>query len=91
MTWVYSLKCRSFTWCLVGCCDFSLIGAIIIVFGLYSVVWGKSKDPLNSEALTFEKGKTFELPVVDIKTINLVDDDAQKSKFSGKNALSQQT
>ncbi|GFY96649.1 nodulin MtN21 /EamA-like transporter family protein [Actinidia rufa] len=69
----------------------SLIGAIIIVFGLYSVVWGKSKDPLNSEASTFEKGKTFELPVVDSKTSTLVDDDAHKSKFSGKNALSQQT
>ncbi|XP_057486706.1 WAT1-related protein At4g08300-like [Actinidia eriantha] len=69
----------------------SLIGAIIVVFGLYSVVWGKSKDPLNSEALTFETGKAYELPVVDTNKSTIVDDDdAHKSKFSGKNALPQQ-
>ncbi|XP_071741518.1 WAT1-related protein At1g21890-like [Rutidosis leptorrhynchoides] len=37
----------------------SLIGAIIIVVGLYSVVWGKSKDHL----LTSEKLVAQELPV----------------------------
>nr|GMD76170.1 WAT1-related protein At4g08300-like [Ipomoea batatas] len=36
----------------------SLIGAFIIVIGLYSVVWGKSKDETN------EKGKMQELPIV---------------------------
>ncbi|KAI3499050.1 hypothetical protein L1887_34843 [Cichorium endivia] len=39
----------------------SLIGAIIIVMGLYSVVWGKSKDHL----LTSGKGSAQELPTVD--------------------------
>lgn len=39
----------------------SLLGAIIIVMGLYSVVWGKSKDHL----LTSEKGLGEELPTVD--------------------------
>lgn len=38
----------------------SLIGAIIIVIGLYSVVWGKSKD----QNLTCEKVAAQELPVV---------------------------
>ncbi|KAM7518887.1 hypothetical protein LguiB_017849 [Lonicera macranthoides] len=39
----------------------SLIGAIIIVIGLYSVVWGKSKD----HTLTIdEKGNAQELPIV---------------------------
>lgn len=37
----------------------SLIGAFIIVIGLYSVVWGKSKD---TESM--EKGKVQELPIV---------------------------
>ncbi|KVH96705.1 WAT1-related protein At1g21890-like [Cynara cardunculus var. scolymus] len=39
----------------------SLLGAIIIVMGLYSVVWGKSKDHL----LTSEKSLGQELPTVD--------------------------
>lgn len=39
---------------------FSLIGAIIIVIGLYSVVWGKSKD----QNITSEKVAAQELPVV---------------------------
>ncbi|KAH7835332.1 hypothetical protein Vadar_025129 [Vaccinium darrowii] len=46
----------------------SLIGAFIIVLGLYSVVWGKSKDaPLNSEEASTccEKDKPYELPVID--------------------------
>ncbi|KAA8538497.1 hypothetical protein F0562_028132 [Nyssa sinensis] len=43
----------------------SLIGAIIVVIGLYSVVWGKSKDRLNSKMLTgTEKGDAHELPIV---------------------------
>jgi drug/metabolite transporter (DMT)-like permease len=40
----------------------SLIGAIIIVFGLYSVVWGKSKD--YTVASCDEKSKALELPIV---------------------------
>lgn len=42
----------------------SIIGAIFIVFGLYTVVWGKSKDPLASSApLKDEKSNNLELPV----------------------------
>ncbi|XP_042497198.1 WAT1-related protein At1g21890-like [Macadamia integrifolia] len=40
----------------------SVIGAIIIVVGLYSVVWGKSKDYSTSSTLTVEKDQAFELP-----------------------------
>nr|DAD39621.1 TPA_asm: hypothetical protein HUJ06_013944 [Nelumbo nucifera] len=41
----------------------SVIGAIVIVIGLYSVVWGKSKDIVASSQLTNEKGQALELPV----------------------------
>ncbi|KAL8467139.1 hypothetical protein ACS0TY_036017 [Phlomoides rotata] len=40
----------------------SLIGAVIIVFGLYSVVWGTSKE--NQYSKSFIDGKAHELPVV---------------------------
>uniref|UniRef100_A0A5B7AVF8 WAT1-related protein n=2 Tax=Davidia involucrata TaxID=16924 RepID=A0A5B7AVF8_DAVIN len=52
----------------------SLIGAIIIVIGLYSVVWGKSKDHSSSKMLTSEKGKAHELPIVDSTRSSIVDD-----------------
>ncbi|KAK9713879.1 hypothetical protein RND81_06G056700 [Saponaria officinalis] len=40
----------------------SIIGAVVIVFGLYTVVWGKSKDPQTTT--TNEKGKIQELPII---------------------------
>ncbi|KAJ8424663.1 hypothetical protein Cgig2_003097 [Carnegiea gigantea] len=51
----------------------SIIGAVIIVAGLYTVVWGKSKDMITSSSTnkmpTIEKGQ--ELPIVnDISTHN---------------------
>lgn len=42
----------------------SLIGAVIIVIGLYSVIWGKTKDMPNSNT-TCDKDKSYQLPVVD--------------------------
>lgn len=43
---------------------FSILGAILIVFGLYTVVWGKSKDPLPlDEPLKDEKAVNHELPI----------------------------
>lgn len=43
---------------------FSILGAILIVFGLYTVVWGKSKDPLAlDEPLKDEKAVNHELPI----------------------------
>ncbi|GFP84334.1 wat1-related protein at4g08300 [Phtheirospermum japonicum] len=48
----------------------SLIGAAIIVFGLYSVVWGKSKES-KEKALSFDEGKAHELPVVDSDIIQI--------------------
>ena len=46
---------------------FSVIGAILIVFGLYTVVWGKSKDlPIVSKVIEIdEKSGTQELPITD--------------------------
>ncbi|KAL8162392.1 hypothetical protein V2J09_013881 [Rumex salicifolius] len=44
----------------------SIIGAVIIILGLYTVVWGKSKDQRNTElSLTDEKAtiKAQELPI----------------------------
>ncbi|KAI8004597.1 WAT1-related protein [Camellia lanceoleosa] len=76
----------------------SLIGAIIIVFGLYSVVWGKSKDPLISETTltATEKDTADALPVVDANRSTIVDDtndcgfSANKLKIPGKNSLPQE-
>ncbi|PIN07520.1 hypothetical protein CDL12_19903 [Handroanthus impetiginosus] len=43
----------------------SLIGAVIIVSGLYSVVWGKSKEKSDSSKLSWDEGGAVqELPVV---------------------------
>ncbi|EXB44371.1 Auxin-induced protein 5NG4 [Morus notabilis] len=42
----------------------SIVGAIFIVFGLYTVVWGKSKDPIASTA-PLKDDKTQELPITD--------------------------
>ncbi|KAH1065254.1 hypothetical protein J1N35_030241 [Gossypium stocksii] len=41
----------------------SIIGTVIIIFGLYTVLWGKSKDQKNTTAI--EKGKVQELPITD--------------------------
>ncbi|PPD68047.1 hypothetical protein GOBAR_DD35076 [Gossypium barbadense] len=41
----------------------SIIGTVIIIFGLYTVLWGKSKDQKNSTAT--ENGKVQELPITD--------------------------
>lgn len=43
----------------------SLIGASVIVIGLYSVVWGKSKEQKKLNCITNEKEEATELPVVD--------------------------
>ncbi|KAL5992887.1 hypothetical protein ACLOJK_013806 [Asimina triloba] len=48
-----------------------LIGAVVIVIGLYGVVWGKSKDPLESTPSMDNKKGAFELPTTvtdDVKT-----------------------
>ncbi|CAN6318779.1 unnamed protein product [Urochloa humidicola] len=41
-----------------------LIGATVIVVGLYALIWGKNKDHVNADDVgkSFEKHKTFELP-----------------------------
>ncbi|KAK3014241.1 hypothetical protein RJ639_008084, partial [Escallonia herrerae] len=46
----------------------SLIGAIVIAIGLYSVVWGKAKDRAS------DKGKAQELPLVVSTKSSIVDD-----------------
>lgn len=58
----------------------SLLGAIIIVMGLYSVVWGKSKDHL----LTSEKGVAQELPIIDKHRLNAIDTIHAPSKVTIK-------
>lgn len=65
--------------CLLWFSSPSLLGAIIIVLGLYFVVWGKSKD---QEALTCcEKDTPYELPIVDCndKSAIFVDDHIPES------------
>ncbi|KAG1366664.1 WAT1-related protein [Cocos nucifera] len=41
----------------------SVIGAVLIVIGLYSLIWGKSKDHLNQHSEGPEKKGEFELPL----------------------------
>lgn len=65
---------------------------MIIVFGLYSVVWGKSKEMSVTNKPTFDQEKAHELPVVDKRTSNLVDtymfdETTLKSKKPEKNSL----
>ncbi|KAI3464501.1 hypothetical protein Pfo_021164 [Paulownia fortunei] len=70
----------------------SLIGAVIIVVGLYSVIWGKSKDNSASNKLTYGEGRTHELPVLDKKTsgnadTEVISETAAKSKIPDKKFL----
>ncbi|XP_065880325.1 WAT1-related protein At1g21890-like [Euphorbia lathyris] len=44
----------------------SIIGAVFIVIGLYSVVWGKSKDFNNSEATNEKNGSQDQLQITEI-------------------------
>lgn len=53
----------------------SIIGAVIIVVGLYTVVWGKSKDPsttppTSQDELINENGKAHQLPIVHHVIVN---------------------
>ncbi|CAK9158337.1 unnamed protein product [Ilex paraguariensis] len=50
----------------------SVIGAIIIAIGLYAVVWGKSKDLIDSQPPSDEKGEASELPITKTDSIKLV-------------------
>lgn len=74
----------------------SIFGAILIVCGLYTVVWGKSKDPPSSEAsLANEKAAAQELPITS-KSINVdnnnIDGPAGLLKINlAKSTLTQET
>ena len=69
-------------------CDFRVIGAILIVMGLYSVLWGKHKENKEKEAeitievlkCCLENGMTLETMVKDVETNN--DIDMQKGEAS---------
>ncbi|KAL0438086.1 UNVERIFIED_CONTAM: WAT1-related protein [Sesamum latifolium] len=63
----------------------SLIGAVIIVFGLYSVVWGKSKESASNK-LADGEGRGQELPVVDKQTSGA---DAGHTAAKSKKSLEQ--
>ncbi|KAH9611231.1 hypothetical protein KSS87_018047 [Heliosperma pusillum] len=62
----------------------SVIGAVIIVLGLYTVVWGKSKDSSTTTTTTTnDKGKAQELPIINNDTtINTI-----TNKSNDKNSL----
>ncbi|KAG8389754.1 hypothetical protein BUALT_Bualt01G0011500 [Buddleja alternifolia] len=61
-----------------------LIGAVIIVIGLYSVVWGKCKENSASNKLSYDETKAHELPVVDA---DIIETSADKPKVSENFAL----
>ncbi|XVE60347.1 hypothetical protein DITRI_Ditri05aG0121600 [Diplodiscus trichospermus] len=67
----------------------SIIGTLLIIFGLYTVLWGKSKDQQNS---TTEEGKVQELPITDgTKSINLEDSIEGPARILKITAESQET
>lgn len=66
-----------YAYCLLQHLYLSLIGSIIIVVGLYSLVWGKSKDPKGSSTTPTEDEKSIKhaLPIKDTtKTIIVITD-----------------
>ncbi|KAK9271098.1 hypothetical protein L1049_026687 [Liquidambar formosana] len=70
----------------------SIIGAILIVIGLYSVVWGKSKDVSSASVLPDEKAGMNELPITNGSTKsfhsdNNVDRPPATSDIPAKNPL----
>ncbi|KAL0360229.1 UNVERIFIED_CONTAM: WAT1-related protein [Sesamum radiatum] len=66
----------------------SLIGAVIIVFGLYSVVWGKSKESASNK-LAEGEGRGQELPVVDKQTPGVAGADVGHTAAKSKKSLEQ--
>ncbi|XP_027090879.1 WAT1-related protein At4g08300 isoform X1 [Coffea arabica] len=63
----------------------SLIGAIVIVIGLYSVIWGKSKD-LTAANAEFEKGKASQLETFQKNISDFGDDIDVESNGVSKSA-----
>lgn len=49
---------------------YSLIGAAIIVVGLYSLIWGKSKDHLGGDGKPGAGAAATELPLTSAPTAN---------------------
>lgn len=61
----------------------SLIGSIIIVVGLYALVWGKSKDPkgLSTQAENEKSSVNHELPIKDTtKPITVITDNIKSQQ-----------
>ncbi|KAK6939859.1 EamA domain [Dillenia turbinata] len=72
----------------------SVIGAILVVIGLYTLVWGKSKDPLSSDSsVAKEKAMAHELPIVGNSKSDITEHKpfgtAGKSKIPSKFSLSE--
>ncbi|XP_056164492.1 WAT1-related protein At4g08300-like [Syzygium oleosum] len=73
----------------------SIIGAIFIVVGLYTVVWGKSKDHQTESTplMLDEKVPTSELPITDVRSSNgehKVHKQVEIPRISGNNRLQDQ-
>ncbi|EYU23896.1 hypothetical protein ABFS82_14G312500 [Erythranthe guttata] len=73
----------------------SLIGAVIIVFGLYCVVWGKSKEnnnkPGGSDKLASSGKGGQELPIVSDKNFHdVINTNGAKPMIRDKNSLHHQ-
>ncbi|KAK4389682.1 WAT1-related protein [Sesamum angolense] len=62
----------------------SLIGALIIVFGLYSVVWGKSKENSAANKLAYDEERAQELPATSKDIQGIVDADIIETTVKSK-------
>ncbi|KAL0323344.1 UNVERIFIED_CONTAM: WAT1-related protein [Sesamum angustifolium] len=62
----------------------SLIGALIIVFGLYSVVWGKSKENSAANKLAYDEERAQELPATNKDIQGIVDADIIETTVKSK-------
>jgi len=70
----------------------SIIGAIIIALGLYTVVWGKAKDYSKSDtklpsSTIEEETKSMDDPKIDIIAVNLENQPPSKDKLVEPNKL----
>ncbi|KAL2339805.1 hypothetical protein Fmac_007745 [Flemingia macrophylla] len=67
----------------------SIIGGVIIVLGLYSVVWGKAKDYADPKLLSVDRGATKSPPITatEDSKVDIIDENLEKQPSTNKQKL----